>query len=96
MSLGQENTGTLFFWLHVGGGFCYLAACFCQLQNIPGSENPAEVRAGSVELVLGPDRAPPRLASPALEKWVDASGFTPLSTTEVTGVFLVTGSGLKP
>lgn len=40
--------------------------------------------------------APPRLASPALEKWVDASGFTPLSTMEVTGVFFVTGSGLKP
>lgn len=29
--LGQENTGTLFFWLHVGGGFCYLAVCFCQV-----------------------------------------------------------------
>lgn len=29
--LGQENTGTLFFWLYVGGGFCYLAVCFCQV-----------------------------------------------------------------
>lgn len=27
------------------------------------------------------------LASPALEKWVDASGSTPLSAREVTGIF---------
>jgi len=32
-------------------------------------------------------RTPPTPASPALEKWVDASGFTPPSARVVTGIF---------